>query len=360
MRLDVQPTYRAFGGSESLDVFPSPLPLFPKVTDLSGINKSLQSFHISHSSPSQATGPVQDCPSYFEANSSFLTNRSPQETWNSVLLTLEGVDHIYKPLKNMVKGLYYDDAGSPCSFIIRLFKAPSGSTSKHLLEIQRRFGCQFAFRKLYQQMLKSLAVQGGTPFNPPSSSSTSPPPPPPLGQTVLDKQTRDNLYRGLGANLEHAREVMRLLSSCAKNSENRAVLADSESSTNLWDIISHLLECSKDGEILRNTASFLSCMAIEQSLRTDIISKLLSKMFTIIEGPKIESAGFGQCGDFLDFDTKRLLVHTVALTAETHAKQIIQSPLFSQYSKTLTNLQSSDDNALRGDVILTLKYLKAH
>jgi len=141
--------------------------------------------------------------------------------------------------------------------------------------------------------------------------------------------------------------------------KNRAILADSQSSINLWDILARVL-AFEDGEIRRCTATFLSCMVVEQSIRSEIVNKLFTGIFRILSGSICASAGFGQCSGFLDCDTKRHLTHAVALIAETHSKQIIQSPSFSQYLKTLTNLQSSDDNALRANVVVTLEYLKAH
>jgi len=213
------------------------------------------------------------------------------------------------------------------------------------------------FEKLYQQFLQALAVQDvAAPFNPCSSSSSSASLPS-VGQTILDKETLEILLRGLGSNLEHVREIVRLLSSFAKNPQNRAFLASSQSSTNLWDMFARVLDL-QDGEIRRCAATFVNNMAVEQNIRSELISKLLASMFRILGGTKCDSAGFGPC-EFLHRDTKRQMVHALSLVAETHAKQIALSPLFSQYLKTLTDLQSSDDNVLRLDVVVTLEYLKA-
>jgi len=122
-------TFRALGGSESVGVKPigpigpSPFEFVPKtpfpfdqspgkmkVIDMNSVNQSLQSFGISTpvTHPKTQQKPVEDCPAYFERNSSFLTKKSPRETFESVLhrLRKRNIDHSYQSEIHKIKGDY--------------------------------------------------------------------------------------------------------------------------------------------------------------------------------------------------------------------------------------------------------------
>jgi len=329
------------------------------------VNQSLQSFGISMpvTPPKTQQKPVEDCPAYFERNSSFLTNKSPRETFESILhmLRKRNIDHNYQSLIHKIKGVYYDsENSSPCTFNIKLFKAPLGTEAKYLLEFQRRYGCVVVFRRFYQQILQTLTSEGvavplvQTPISAPSSLIAP-------GQVVLDKETLAILMRGVGksnSNLEHLREIMRLLACLSKSSQNRSVLTEGHSSTNLVDVLGRILQLP-DVEVRRCGATLLANIASMEKIRGELI-QLLAIMFKILLGTNCDSAGFGEeCVELMGRETQRQVGRALALITETHAKQIIQDPLYSQYLKTLTNLQSSNDIALRADAIVALQHLKA-
>jgi len=377
--VDSYSTFRALGGSDSMSIgpkvpsFPSPSPFSPfepapgkgmKVIDMSSVTQSLQSWNISvtASAPKVQQKPVQDCPSYFESNSSCLTSRSPREAFEVLihhLNKMKRIDIEYKPLNNKIKGVYYcHDSGSPCTFHIKLFKAPLGCKEKYLLEVQRRYGCVVVFRKLYQQILQALTAEGiAVPFTKTAISSSSILAP---GQIVLDKPTLEILMKGVksNTNLEHLREILRLLACLSNSAQNRALLVESHSETNLCDLLARVLQLP-DVEVRRCGAAFLGNIATVTNLRSELISKLLGTMFNILSGSTCGSAGFGEgCGELIKRETQRQIVRALLLISETHAKQIIQDPSASSYVKTLTNLQSSNDPGLRADVLLTLEQLK--
>jgi len=301
---------------------------------------------------------------YFECNSSFLTNKSPRETFESVLhiLRKRNIDHNYQPLNHKIKGVYYDsENSSPCTFNIKLFNAPLGTKSKYLLEFQRRYGCVVVFRKFYQQLVQALSTEGvAVPLIQMPTMAPSPIVAP--GQIVLDKETLQILMRGVGksnSNLEHLREIVRLLACLSKSTQNRSVLAEAHSSTNLVEILARVLQLP-DVEVRRCGATLLANIAAMEKIRGELISKLLAIMFKILPSSDCGSAGFGEeCVELMGRETQRQIGRALALITETHAKQIIQDPLYSQYLKTLTNLQSNNDTALRADAIVTLQHLKA-
>jgi len=307
---------------------------------------------------------VGECPSYFESNSSFLTNKPPRETFDSVIHVLQKrhIDHDYKPLSHKIKGVIYDNENSsPCTFNIRLFQAPLGTKkAKYLLEVQRRYGCVVVFRKFYQQVLQTLLAEGVAIPLAHISSSVSPISVLTPGQVVLDKQTLEILMRGVGkssANLEHLREIVRLLASLSKSSHNRAVLAESHGTTNLCDILARVLQLP-DVEVRRCGATFLGNIAVLEDLRGELISKLLAVMFRILSSTDVGSAGFSDCVELMGRETQRQILRALALMTETHAKQVSQDPLFSQYFKALTKLQTCSDSVIRSDVNVTLQHLK--
>jgi len=265
-------------------------------------------------------------------------------------------------LSHKIKGVFYDtEGGSPCTFAIKLFKAPLGSKAKYLLEFQRRYGCVVVFRKFYHQILQTLTTEGvAVPLvqSPVSSSSSSIIVP---GQIVLDKGTLEILTRGVGksgANLEHLREIISVLACLSKSDQNRIVLAESHSTTNLCDILARVLQLP-DVEIRRCGATFLKNIATLEKIRGELITKLLGTMFRLLSSSDCGSSGFGgECDELITRETQRQVVRALALITETHAKQIIQDPLSSQYLKTLSNLQASSDLVLRADVMITLQQMK--
>jgi len=276
------------------------------------------------------------------------------------MLRKRNIDHSYQSGIHKIKGVYYDSENStPCTFNIKLFKAPLGTEAKYLLEFQRRYGCVVVFRRFYQQILQTLTSEGvavplvQTPISAPSCLIAP-------GQVVLDKETRAILMRGVGksnSNLEHLREIMRLLACLSKSSQNRSVLTEGHSSTNLVDVLGRILQLP-DVEVRRCGATLLANIASTEKIRGELITQLLAIMFKILLGTNCDSAGFGEV-ELMGRETQRQVGRALALITETHAKQIIQDPLYSQYLKTLTNLQSSNDTALRADAILTLQHLKA-
>jgi hypothetical protein len=357
LHMDAFPTFRALGSETLSSGGKSPFSPSPegslsqikgmKVIDLSSVTQSLESFGFSvpTSSPSKAQKPVGECPPYFECNSSFLTNKPPRETFESLLHVLQkrNIDHDYKAWNHKIKGVIYDNENSsPCTFNIKLFQAPLGAKkAKYLLEFQRRYGCVVVFRKFYQQVLQTLVAEGvAIPLVPTSSiSATSLLAP---GQLVLDKGTLEILMRGVGkssSNLEHLREIIRLLASLSKSSHNRAVLAESHGTTNLCDILARVLQLP-DVEVRRCGATFLGNIAVLEDLRGELISKLLAVMFKILSSSDCGSSGFSDCSDLMGRETQRQIIRALALITETHAKQVSQDPLFSQYFKALTNLQT--------------------
>jgi len=278
------------------------------------------------------------------------------------MLRKRSIDHNYQSGIHKIKGVYYDSENStPCTFNIKLFKAPLGTDAKYLLEFQRRYGCVVVFRRFYQQILQTLTSEGvavplvQTPISAPSSLIAP-------GQVVLDKETLAILMRGVGksnSNLEHLREIMRLLAFLSKSTQNRSVLTEGHSSTNLVDVLGRILQLP-DVEVRRCGATLLANIASMEKIRGELITHLLAIMFKILQVTNCDSAGFGEeCVELMGRETQRQVGRALALITETHAKQIIQDPLYSQYLKTLTNLQSSNDTALRADAIVTLQHLKA-
>jgi len=182
------------------------------------------------------------------------------------------------------------------------------------------------------------------------------------GQLVLDKETLHILMRGVGnsnSNLEHLREIVRLLACLSKSTQNRSVLAETQSSTHLVEILARVLQLP-DVEVRRCGATLLANVASMEKIRGELTDKLLAIMFKILRNPDCDSAGFGgDCVELMGRETQRQIGRALALIAETHAKDILQDPLYSQYLKTLTGLQSSNDTALRADAIVTLQHLKA-
>jgi len=312
--------------------------------------------------------PVKECPPYFEFNSSFLTNKDRRETFEFLVDELQkrSIDHDYKPLTHKIKGVFYDNENSsPCTFNIQLFQAPLGAKkAKYLVEFQRRYGCVVVFRKFYQQILQTLVTEGvGVPLVPGSLPPMSVSP----GQVVLDKGTLEILMRGVGSvgkptNLEHLREIIRLLAILSKSSQNRAVLAESHGSgpdrINLCDLIARILQLP-DVEVRRCGATFLGNIATLETLRGELITKLLAIMFQVLSNSDVPAAGFGaDCVSLMGKETQRQIVRALVLITETHAKQVVQDPLFAQYAKVLAGLKSSGDANFCANVATTLQHLK--
>jgi len=234
-----------------------------------------------------------------------------------------------------------------------------GTKEKYLLEVQRRYGCVVVFRRLYQQILQALLAEGvAVPFAKTAISSSSILAP---GQISLDKPTLEILMKGVGksnTNLEHLREIIRLLALLSNSAENRALLAESNSETNLCDILARVLQLP-DVEVRRCGARFLGNIATVANLRSELITKLLGIMFSILSGSTCGSAGFGEgCGELIKREIQRQIVRALFLISETHAKQISEDPSASSYLKTLSNLQTTNDPVLRADVLLTLEQMK--
>jgi len=331
-----------------------------------------QSWNISDritSAPIVSPKPIQDCPVYFEANSSCLTNRSPQETFEVLIHYLNKIKRIhidYQALNNKIKGVYYCSVtDSPCSFMIKLFHAPLERKEKYLLEVQRRQGCCIIFRKFYQQILQALTAEGVVvPFTKTQSLSSKSIVTPELGQIDLDKPTLELLMKSVGksdTNLEHLREIIRVLATSSNSEQNRALISESFSATYLCETLATILQLS-DGEVRRCGATFLGNLATLETLRGEFINKLLGIMFKVLSGSNCDSAGFGLgCSELINRETQRQIGRTLSLFSKTHAKQMSQDPSSSSYLKTLTYLQKSTNDALfQADVLSTLEQMSVH
>jgi hypothetical protein len=90
------------------------------------------------------------CPSYYEASSSFLSDKLPLALINSVLFLLQAqnIDFSFISSKSKIECVWYTETNASCTFNIRIFKSPN-QKARHLVEFQRRTGCVVAFRRIF-------------------------------------------------------------------------------------------------------------------------------------------------------------------------------------------------------------------
>jgi len=365
-----QPIFRALGEvsiDDSSDIFALKSTIFstPRPMKVVNLDSALQK--LSFSSSQVQAKPVKECPSYFESNFSFLSHKDLRATFESLLCELQkkGVDYDYKPLTHKIKCIFYDsENSSPCTFNINLFQAPlSTPKAKYLVEFQRRYGCVVVFRKFYQTLLQSLVKGGlGVPL---VARSLNPLPVLSLDYDpvmTLDKDTLKILSQAVGSpgkassNLEYLRETTRLLATLSKSSQNRAVFIESHGSQiDLCELIGQILQLP-DVEVRRCGATFLGNLAVLETLREELITKLLPVMFQTLSKSDIGCAGFGDSA-LIEKETHRQIVRALNTMIDTHAKQVVQDPFFSQYRKILVSLKASSDQNLRADVLLALQQL---
>jgi hypothetical protein len=327
--------------------------------------EALEPLMTTKSADTKAPLPIQDCPSYFESNSSFITTKPPASIFESIICLFKEkrVDYEFQPYKHRLKGVTYNpDDCNRCTFKLKVFKAPLGRTGKYLVEFQRRCGCVVTFRNFYKQILQALSVEGVVVSTSGVSFALSPK----IlagGQVRLDQETVDVLIRSLGnlaepTNLENLRETLRVLATLSKTSHNRAVLAEVRTTaerSGLCDLLLWVLNL-EDSEVRRCGTTLLGNVAALETIRGELVSKLLASMFRLLSSTDSDVTEFDSC-DLIEKEIQRQVAKTLAILTETHASEIAKDVHFSHYMQVLGKHKSSPDEGLRADVLSTIQRL---
>jgi len=350
-------------------VFPSKESSLGPVS-LSSVSKSFDNLDI-FSSTAQSKiqpRPILDCPLYYEPNSSFFAKKSPSAIFDAITKQLKKRKIIYDfvQLKNKIKGVMYStDDSAPCTFRINLFKAPNNvKKAKFLVEIQRRYGCVVVFRRFYQQFLQALVSEGiAIPFS--ALTPAADLQPSQVSQVSLDKTTLDILLRSIGnpsklstANLENLRETLRVLASLSRTSQNKAVLVSAETDrSNLFEVLLSVLKLP-DGEVRRCGATLLNNLAALESIRGELLTKLASCMFQMLDttSDDLVVAGF-MSGSLIEREIQRQIAQALAMLTETHASDLVRQSNYSYFLEILNKHKTSSDELLKDSVRVTIANL---
>jgi len=385
LSLEPETTYRSFGSSsvgrvplpltkggpdsvwQEVDraevAFPSKEALNP--ISISSVSKTFGSLDFS-SQPQPR--PISECPIYYEPNSSFFAKKSPNEIFDAIIAQLkkQNVTYEFDKFKNKIKGVMYSTHdNAPCTFRVNLFKAPENAKkAKFLVEVQRRFGCVVVFRRFYQQFLQTLATEGtAIPFSPLKPATTdllqsS------LSQVTLDKTSLDLLFRSLGnpskfgtASLETLRETLRVLANLSRTSQNKEVLVDAETDRSiLFEILLSALKLP-DGEVRRCGATLLNNIATLKTIRSELITKLATCMFQMLDNTSdVSVAGF-MSGSLMEKESQRQIAQALAVLTETHASEVVRQSNYPYFQEVLDKHKTSSDELLRESVQATIANL---
>jgi len=342
---------------------PLPLRSAKSVDSLSFDSLSFSSITSASQSP---TSPILDCPVYYEPNSSFLANKTPSAIFDSILLQLtkNQIIHRFSPLKSRIHGLMYSSVdAAPCTFKINLFKAPKNTKKANfLVEVQRRYGCVVLFRRFYQQMLQVLTTEGvAISLSASSALSVTPPAP---SSISLDKEAVEDLFRNLGnpaklgsVTLESLRETLRVFVTVSKTSQNRlALLSSTTNRSKLLDIILNALQLS-DSEVKRCGATLLCNMASVESLRSELVSKLVSCMFELLENAGDSGAAGFASSSLIDTEIQRQIAQALVILTQTNAVDVSRQTNYSHFVEILNKQKFAPDDLFRENVQKILQQL---
>jgi len=328
---------------------------------LSSVSKSLGSLDFSSPKPRPLERPV-----FYEPNSSFFAKKSPEEIFDAIMAQLKkrNISYEFDILKNKIKGIMYSDEDSaPCTFYVNLFKAPENTKKgKFLVEIQRRFGCVVVFRRFYQQFLQALATEGvAIPFAPLKPAAEIQPTP---SQVTLDKTSLDLLLRHIAtpskfssASLETLRETLRVLANLSRVSQNKEFLVHTESERSiLFEILLSALKLP-DGEVQRCGATLLNNIATVKTIRAELITKLATCMFQMLDSTSdVSVAGF-MVGSLIEKESQRQIANALANITETHASEMIRQSNYPYFQEVLQKQTTSSDEVVRENIQTTISNL---
>jgi len=231
------------------------------------------------------------------------------------------------------------------------------------IEVQRRNGCVVLFRRFYQQMLQALLTEGvAIPISASSAFSTPLAPP---SSIFLDKEAVEDLFRSIGnptklgmVTLESLRETMRVFVIVSKTSQNKLALISSDTDrSKLVEIILNTLQLS-DYEVKRCGATLLSNVASVESLRSELVSKLVGCMFELLEnvGDSGAAAGFAS-SSLIETEIQRQIAQALAILTQTHAVDVSRQTNYSYFVEILNKQKLASDDLFRENVQKTLQQL---
>jgi len=256
---------------------------------------------------------VPPCPSYYEAASSFFSDKLPVVLIQYILVILHRyqIDFSFASEKFKIQCVWYTETNISCVFVIRIFK--SLQNGRHLVEFQRRNGCVIAFRRLFQQLLRTFSHDGV------AHGSVLPEVPSPFGDCNLDKKTAALMLQtlsGQDVSLEYARETLRVLSCLSKQPNNVAMLL--HVNEKLPELLLQFLK-SKDVEILRCAAHLLANLVCGPSSNV-ALQKNLSILFDAYTASDLQSPGYGAgARNLMQLEIKRQISRSIlTLTAKKY------------------------------------------
>jgi len=292
---------------------------------------------------------VPPCPCYYEASSSFFSDKLPLVLIQYILLLLQHhqIDFSFASEKFKLQCVWYTEANVSCVFVIRIFKSLQ-QKAQHLVEFQRRNGCVIAFRRLFHQLLRTFSHDGV------ALDSVAADVPLPCSEINLDKKTATLMLQTLSSqdvSLEYIRETLRVLSCLSKQPCNLAMLL--QVNGKLPELLLQFLK-SKDVEILRCAALFLANLVSVHSNNT-VLHKHVSFFFDAYTATDLESPGYGSTArNLIHLEIKRQLTRSILALTAKNSDAIAKQPLFSNYVKVLKEATLSPDSKLQNFANQTL------
>jgi len=184
-------------------------------------------------------------------------------------------------------------------------------------------------------------------------------------EIVFDKATLAVLFENLGnpsklstCDLENLRETLRVFASLSRTSENKAVLVSTETDrSNLFEVLFAVLKLP-DCEVRRCGATLLNNLATLESIRGELISKLATSMFQMLDKTEDNSvvAGF-MSGSLIEREIQRQITQALAIVTETHASDLAGRSNFSYFEEILNKHKTSSDEVVRENVRATIANL---
>jgi len=261
-----------------------------------------------------------------------------------VILHHYQIDYSFASEKFRIQCVWYTETNISCVFVIHIFK--SLQNGKLLVEFQRRNGCVIAFRRLYQQLLRTFSHDGV------ALGSVFAEVPPPFVDCNLDKKTAATMLQtlsGQDVSLEYTREILRVLSCLSKQTNNVAMLL--HVNEKLPELLFHFLK-SKDVEILRCAAHLLANLVCGSNTALQNNISLLFDAYTVND---LQSPGYGAgARNLMQLEIKRQISRSILTITARNTDAITKQPHFSNYVKVLKEASLSPDSKLQNFASQTL------
>jgi len=142
----------------------------------------------------------------------------------------------------------------------------------------------------------------------------------------------------------------------ARTSQNKEVLVAETDRSILFEILLSALKLP-DGEVRRCSATLLNNIATLKTIRSELITKLATCMFQMLDNTAdVSVAGF-MSGSLMEKESQRQIAQALAVLTETHASEVVRQPNYPYFQEVLDKHKTSSDELLKESVQATIANL---